>query len=198
MKRRERAKSGVEAPRIAPVEAPFDPAVEEELARWMPRNAPIEPLALFRTLARHLPLAQAMLPLGKYLLGRHAALGIREREIVIQRVCARLGCEYEWGVHATFFGGPAGIDDKTMDATVVGRADDKVWQPKDALLVRLVDELHLGAFVSDALWKELEAQFTPEQLLEVLVLAGWYHVIGFVANGAHVQKEPWAKRFPRL
>ena len=188
----------METPRIAPVEPPFDPEVAEELARWMPRNAPIEPLALFRTLARHLPLAQAMLPLGKYLLGRGAALGVRQREIVIQRVCARLGCEYEWGVHASVFGAAAGIDDKTMNATVLGRPDDKGWSRADALLVRFVDELHLGACVSDALWTELAAELTPPQLLELLVLAGWYHVIGFVANGARVQRESWAKRFPPL
>jgi 4-carboxymuconolactone decarboxylase len=185
-------------PRIAPLEPPFDAEIAEELARWMPRNSPIPPLALFRTLARHLPLAQAMLPLGKYLLGRTATLGIREREIVIQRVCARLGCEYEWGVHATVFGTPAGLDTKTIKATVLGRPDDKVWQSTDALLIRLVDELHYGACVSDALWTELTAHFSPEQLLEVLVLAGWYHLIAFVANGATVEREPWAQRFPPL
>jgi alkylhydroperoxidase family enzyme len=180
------------------VEPPFDAEVAEELARWMPRNAPIPPLALFRTLARHLPLAQAMLPLGKYLLGRTATIGVREREIVIQRVCARLGCEYEWGVHATVFGAAAGLDGKTMKATVLGRPDDPAWRGSDALLVRLVDELHYGACVSDALWSELAAHFSGEQLLELLVLAGWYHVIAFVANGAAVERESWAERFPPL
>jgi alkylhydroperoxidase family enzyme len=188
----------MDMPRIPPVEPPFDPEVAEELARWMPKGSPIEPLALFRTLAQHLPLAQAMLPLGKYLLGRAATLGVREREIVIQRVCARLGCEYEWGVHATVFAAAAGLDDKTMKATVLARPDDKVWGGADALLVRLVDELHYGACVSDALWSELAAHFTASQLLEILVLAGWYHVIAFVANGAGVPREPWAARFPPL
>src|SRR5215470_3581572 len=177
------------SPRIPPVEPPYEDDVMDELARWMPKGAPVEPLALFRTLARHLPLAEAMLPLGKYLLGRTATLGMREREIVIQRVCARLGCEYEWGVHATVFGATAGLDDATTSATVLGRPDDAVWRPTDALLVRLVDELHYGAVVSDALWAELGAHFSPEQLLEVLVLAGWYHVIAFVANGAGVERE---------
>ena len=188
----------MDSPRIPPVEPPYEDAVGEELARWMPKGAPVEPLALFRTLAQHLPLARAMLPLGKFLLGRQATLGIREREIVIQRVCARLGCEYEWGVHATFFGAPAGIDQKTMKATVLGRPDDKVWRGTDALLVRLVDELHYGACVSDTLWAELGAHYTPAQLLEILVLAGWYHVIAFVANGAGVPAESWAARFPPL
>jgi alkylhydroperoxidase family enzyme len=188
----------MDSPRIPPMEAPFEPAIADELARWMPKGSPLEPLALFRTLTRHLPLAQAMLPLGKFLLGRHATLGMREREIVIQRVCARLGCEYEWGVHAIAFGAAAGIDAKTMKATVLGRPDDKVWQGTDALLIRLVDELHYGACVSDALWAELAAHFTAPQLLEILVLAGWYHVIAFVANGAGVQPESWAQKFPPL
>ena len=188
----------MDTPRIPPVEPPFDPEVAEELTRWMPKGSPIEPLALFRTLAQHLPLAQAMLPLGKYLLGRGAALGVREREIVIQRVCARLGCEYEWGVHASVFGVAADLDDQTMKATVLARPDDKVWRASDALLVRLVDELHYGACVSDVLWTELAAHFAPSQLLEILVLAGWYHVIAFVANGVGVQRESWAARFPPL
>jgi alkylhydroperoxidase family enzyme len=51
--------------------------------------------------------------------------------------------------------------------------------------------------VSDALWAELAAHFTPPQLLEVLVLAGWYHVIAFVANGAGVHASLGA-RFPPL
>jgi alkylhydroperoxidase family enzyme len=188
----------MDTPRIPPLEPPFDLEVAEELARWMPKGSSVEPLALFRTLAQHLPLAQAMLPLGKYLLGRSAALGVREREIVIQRVCARLGCEYEWGVHASVFGAAAGLDAKTMKATVLARPDDKVWRDSDALLVRLVDELHYGACVSDALWSELAAHFAAPQLLEILVLAGWYHVIAFVANGTGVPRESWGQRFPPL
>ena len=41
--------------RIAPVEPPFEGAVAEELRRWMPPNAPLDPLLLFRTLARNVP-----------------------------------------------------------------------------------------------------------------------------------------------
>jgi hypothetical protein len=41
------------AARVAPVEPPFEPAVAEELKRWMPPNTPLDPLRLFRTLARN-------------------------------------------------------------------------------------------------------------------------------------------------
>ena len=183
------------AARVAPVEAPFEPAVAAELAHWMPPNTPLDPLALFRTLARHVPLAGAMHPLGSFFLSRRFALGKRERELVIDRVTARCGCEYEWGVHATAFGAAAGLDEPLLRATVHGTAADPAWTETDRLLVRLVDELHDTARVSDELWDALAARWPAETLLELLVLVGWYHVIAFVANGARVQLEPWARRF---
>ena len=185
-----------DAARIAPVEPPFDPAVDAELRRWMPPNAPLDPLRLFRTLARHVPLAGAMHPLGSFFLSRRFALGKREREVVIDRVCARCGCEYEWGVHAAAFGAAAGLDETVLRATVHGTAADPAWSETDRLLVRLVDELHDTARVSDELWQALAAEWPAETLLELLALVGWYHVIAFIANGARVQREPWALCFP--
>jgi len=182
--------------RIAPVEPPYEPAVEAELKRWMPPNAPLDPLRLFRTLARHVPLAGAMHPLGSFFLSRRFALGKHEREIVIDRVCARCGCEYEWGVHAAAFGAAVGLDDTMLRATVRGSAADPAWSETDGLLVRLVDELHDTARVSDELWRALAAHWPDETLLELLVLVGWYHVIAFVANGARIEREPWALAFP--
>jgi 4-carboxymuconolactone decarboxylase len=182
--------------RIPPVEPPFEPAVAEELKRWMPPNAPLEPLRLFRVLARNVPLAGAMYPLGSFFLSRRFALGRREREIVVERVTARCGCEYEWGVHATAFGAAAGLDETLLRATVRGVPGDAAWSDTDRLLVRLVDELHDTARVSDDLWRALAAHWPAETLLELLALVGWYHVISYVANGARVDLEAWAERFP--
>ena len=50
--------------RIAPLEAPFEPGVDEVLAAMMPSGAP--PIALFRTFARNLPMARAMNGWGAY------------------------------------------------------------------------------------------------------------------------------------
>jgi alkylhydroperoxidase family enzyme len=183
-------------PRIAPLEPPYPAAAAAELARWMPPDAGVEPIALFRTIARHLPLAAAMRPLGQHLLSRALTVGRREREIVIHRVCARCGCEYEWGVHAAFFGPRVGLDDAQLHATLHGSADDPVWTSAEAGLIRLVDELHDTGRVSDALWTTLAAIWSEAQLLELLALAGWYHVIAYLANGARVPLEAFARRFP--
>lgn len=183
-------------PRIAPATPPYEAPVAEELARWMPPGAGVEPLALFRTLVRHPPLAAAMWPLGRYLLSRGAATGRRERELVIDRVSARTGCAYEWGVHAAAFGTAVGLTPAQVEATVRGGGDDPAWSETDALVVRLVDELYDTGTVSDALWYALAKHWSEAQLLELLVLAGWYHAIAYVANGARVALEPWALPFP--
>ena len=112
------------------------------------------------------------------------------------RVCARCRCEYEWGVHAVAYGPRVGLSDEKLAATVVGGPDDACWLETDALLVRMVDELHEDAVVGDELWNELSDHWSPEQLLDLLLLAGWYHAISYVANGAHVELEEWAARFP--
>lgn len=182
-------------PRIAPLEPPYEPELEQLLKKWMPPGSPMDPLALFRTLAVHDELASRMRPLGSGILG-HGRIAPRDREIVIHRTCARAGAEYEWGVHVIAFGAPLGLTDQQIAATVGGTADDPAWSEQDALLVRLADELHDNCRVSDALWAALAERFKPDQLLELLVTAGWYRLLSYVINVARVPLEPWAARFP--
>lgn len=188
------------APRVLPLDPPYAPDVDRSLRRMMPADAPIPPLALFRTLARHPPLSDAMQALGSYVLGkkpdRALALPSRVRELVILRVTARSGCEYEWGVHATAFGARVGISPEQIAATVTGDATSACFSADDAAVISAVDELHDRARVSDTTWARCAAQLGPEQLLELLTVAGWYHAISYVANGAQVELEPWAMRFP--
>lgn len=180
------------APRIAPLEPPFTPDLAEMLAKWMPPGAPVPPLALFRTIAHHPVLREKMRPLGAALLGR-GLLPARVRELMLLRTCARCGCAYEWGVHATAFGAAAGLDRATIEATWLDRAID----PDDALIVRAADELHDTGTWTDATYAALAARFEPPALLELCAVAGFYHLISYVANAARVPLEPWAQRPPR-
>lgn len=183
-------------PRIQPQEPPYAPELAEMLSKWMPPGAAMDPLRLFRTLGHNLPLAEAMRGVGSYMLGKRLSVSMKERELVIDRVCARCNCEYEWGVHAAAFGVAAGLSPEEVKATVRADADDPVWGEREALLVRLVDELHDTSTVSDSLWSSLSKHYEPPQLLELLVLVGWYHIIAFVCNGTGVALEDWAIRFP--
>jgi alkylhydroperoxidase family enzyme len=183
-------------PRIAPLEPPYDPEIAESLAKWMPPGSKMEPLKLFRTLVRSPEISSRLRALGAGILGPRSLIAPREREIVIDRTAALCGCEYEWGVHAAAFGETVGLTPEALHATAAGAANDPVWTERDALLVRLADELHHTAHVSDPLWAALAAQWDTAQLIELLIIAGAYHVIAYVANGAQVALEDWAARFP--
>jgi 4-carboxymuconolactone decarboxylase len=187
--------TAVTAPRIAPLEPPYAPDVEQMLLKWMPPGSGIEPLTLFRTLAVHDELSTRMRPLGAGILG-HGRIAPRERELIIMRACARAGAEYEWGVHATAFGVSVGLNGAELAATAAASADDPLWSPPDAQLIRAVDELHDTNTVSDELWAELAERFSDDQLLEVVITAGWYRLLSYVINAARIQLEPWAARFP--
>jgi 4-carboxymuconolactone decarboxylase len=189
------AETAMTGPRIAPLQPPYDPDTESMLRKWMPPGSPLEPLALFRTLAVHDELSSRMRPLGGGILG-HGRIPPRDREIVIHRTCALTGAEYEWGVHAVAFGKPLGLTDEQLAATVSGTVDDAAWSERDALLIALADQLHECCDVADELWTKLSAHFEPDQLLELLITAGWYRLLAYVINAARVEREPWAARFP--
>jgi len=183
--------------RVDPVEPPYTAAVAERLEAMMPPGVP--PLLLFRTFARNFAMTAAMSGWGGYELSRQLSLSLREREIVIDRTCARCRCEYEWGVHVAYFARRAGLSAAQLTSLTTGSAADPCWPAdpadRDRLLIEAADALHDASDIGDGLWHRLAAVFTEEQLLDLLMLAGWYHAISFTASAARVTPEDWAPRF---
>jgi len=94
------------------------------------------------------------------------------------------------------FGRPLGFTDAQLAASVHGDAEDRAWSGRQQLLVRLCDELHLDGRVGDETWAELAAEWTAEQLVELLALAGFYHLVSYLANSCGVELEAAGERFP--
>jgi alkylhydroperoxidase family enzyme len=181
-------------PRIQPVIAPYDEVAGPLLTAMMPGGT--DPIGLFRTFVRNPTMSAAMHGWGTYELGKSLSLSLREREIVIDRTCARCGCEYEWGVHVAAFASRAGLDRPQLISLTCGSADDGCWSdPAEQALIRVVDQLHDRSEIDDAAWASLASHRPDDQLLDVLLLAGWYHAISYAANGARVELETWAPRF---
>ncbi len=180
-------------PRVEPLEAPYEPEVAETLRRMMPPG--VEPLKLFRTVAHNPAILERFRSTGAYILN-FGKVEPRDREVVIHRTTARNGCEYEWGVHAVAYGRPLGFTDEQLRATVHGAADDPAWSEREALLVRLVDELHDTGTASAELWDKLAAEWDPPQLVELVATVGFYHFVSFTANALGVEREEYAERFP--
>jgi 4-carboxymuconolactone decarboxylase len=61
----------------------------------------------------------------------------------------------------------------------------------------MVDQLHETSTIADALWATLAGHYDEGQLIELVMLAGWYHAISFVCNAARVPLEDWQARLPK-
>jgi hypothetical protein len=176
--------------RVAPITAPYDPDVAETLRRLMGRDD-VEPLALFRTIAHHEPLLERFRQTGSSILS-HGRLAADERETLIQRTTARCGAAYEWGVHAATFAPALGLGEDWLRATWEGQAGDPAFSERQALLVRLADELHDTARVTDELWRALDARWPADEIVEAVCVCGFYHLVSYVCGAFAVQPEPWA------
>jgi alkylhydroperoxidase family enzyme len=179
-------------PRIAPIDPPYPQDMQAEFDKLM-RGAP--PLLLFRTVARNPRVLQRMMAGG--LLDR-GSISLRSRELMILRTCARCGAEYEWGVHVATFGTKAQWTSAQIYSTVHGSADDACWSLEDRLVIRLADQLHDTNRVDGTLWEEMSAHFEPDQLVELIMLAGLYHAVSYMVNATGVQHEAFAPRFPSV
>lgn len=179
--------------RIKPVSEPFSPEVSAMLARLPADWGP--PFRLFTVLARDPDLLQRFLR-GSVAYRPGSRLSLRQREVLLHRVTANCCCRYEWGMRVHFFQQAAGLSDAQVQASVHGTADDPAWNAEDRLLLRLADALHDDCDIGDALWRELQAAFADEAILELLLLAGYYRTVAYLANGLRLPPEgrlchPW-------
>ncbi len=180
--------------RIAPLSPPYEAETARRLESMMPTGVP--PILLFRTFAKNLPMTEAMGPWGGYELSRNLSLSLRDREIVIDRACARCHCEYEWGVHVAFFADRAQLSPSQISSLTHGDQTDPCWtDDRDRLIIEAVDALHDHADIDDLLWSRLSGHLSDAEALDLFMLAGWYHAISYTANAARVPLEDGAPRF---
>ena len=177
--------------RIAPLEPPYAQEIQGQFDRVM-RGAP--PLTLFRVVASN---ARAWEKFRAGSLLDRGPLSLREREIVIDRTCARTGCEYEWGVHVATFADAAHLTDEQVRATVLGKADAACWSESEKALIAAVDALHARATFDDSEFKALSAHYDDAKILEIILLCGFYRTVSYLANGLNLPLEEKAARFPR-
>jgi alkylhydroperoxidase family enzyme len=179
------------APRIAPLQPPYPPEIQDQFDRVM-RGAP--PLVLFRVMAGH---ARAWEKFRAGSLLDRGPLTLREREIVIDRTCARTGCEYEWGVHIAAFAEAAHLTEEQVRATVLGNANAACWSAAEQVLIATVDALHDRATLDEAEFTALSAHYDDAKILEIIQLCGFYRTVSYLANALALPLEENAARFPR-
>jgi alkylhydroperoxidase family enzyme len=177
--------------RIAPLEPPYAPEIQDQFDRIM-RGAP--PLTLFRVIAGN---ARAWEKFRAGSLLDRGPLSLREREIVIDRTCALTGCEYEWGVHVATFADAAHLTGEQVRATVLDGADAPCWSESEQALITAVDALHHRATLSDAEFTALSLHYDKAKIFEVILLCGFYRTVSYLANALDLPLEDKAARFPK-
>ncbi len=178
--------------RVDPAVSPLPVDIQDATAALMRGN---DPLVLFTTLARDRRLFFKLFNSG--LLDR-GHLTIRQREIVIDRVTAQCGAEYEWGVHVAVYATKAGLNEQQIASLVGDGASDDHWGDEDRVLIRLCDSLHDSCTVDDELWETLTRYHSDEAIIELLMLAGYYRMVSYLVNGLRLPLEPNTPRFADL
>jgi alkylhydroperoxidase family enzyme len=177
--------------RITPQQAPFPPALQTYLDGNAKRG--LDPLVLFTTLGRS---ERAWTKFsGGSMLDSASPLSVRERELVIDRTCARTGCEYEWGVHIWIFAKEAGLSPDEVAATLENPLQKARWSDREADLLAAVDALHDRCTLSDDEFDGLKRHYSDDQILEIIQLTAFYHQVAFIANGLALPLEAQAPRF---
>jgi alkylhydroperoxidase family enzyme len=181
--------------RIDPANPPFAPNVQTLFDRLPASWSP--PFTLFTVLARDERLLLRFTSAAvSYLEPSHVT--VRQREALLLRVTARCRCPYEWGMRVHYFADEAGLGEAQVYASVYGDENDPAWSAADRMLVRLADELHDTVAISDDLWADLRAAFSDEAIMQLLMMAGYYRTVAYLANSLRLPLEPKAGRqFPQ-
>jgi alkylhydroperoxidase family enzyme len=105
----------------------------------------------------------------------------RTRELIILRIGWRTGSEYVFCNHVRF-SHELGIPDED----ILGVRDPQgchAYSETDRTVLDLADELHEHAEVARSTWAALEKAFTSEELVELLLIGGfWRMAAGFVKS----------------
>jgi alkylhydroperoxidase family enzyme len=171
---------------MEPMAPPYLPDVQAALNLLPPEWGP--PFVHYRILARDSRLLAAYLQGFAYLNPSH--ITVRQREVFLLRVTGRCRNAFEWCLRVHYFAEVSDMSETQIRASVHGDANDATWTPNDRLLIRLADELHETASISDGLWADLSAAFTEEALLQLMLMAGHYRINAYLARGLELPIEP--------
>jgi 4-carboxymuconolactone decarboxylase len=147
-----------------------------------------------RTYAHHPVLAANLLPFAHY-IASGSTLDARDRALLVLRTAWLCRSEYLWAHHA-----PAARRARLTQedfARIASGPDAAGWQTFDAILLRVADELHRNAFVSDPTWQALVSRYNTQQAIdavftvaEITMAAGTVNSLGVPIEDGSADRLP--------
>ena len=143
-----------------------------------PSRAPGRPkgMNVLGSFAHHPELTKAFYVFNGHILF-NTTLSERQRELVVLRVAALRGSDYEWAQHAVL-AGDVGLSPAEVQRIAAG--PDAGWDELDQALLQATDELVRDACVSDPTWRVLSAQLDVQQLMDLIFTVGAYDVLAML------------------
>lgn len=171
------------------------PPLDGELEKMLLKTPLIEgrPINLFMVLGRNVPVMKRWNSLGHTLLTG----GVPDHtvEIVVLRTGWRCGSEYEFGMHVVR-GSRFGVTSEEVSQLMNDQVDRMFWDATHADLLDMVDELCGEETISDEVWTRLAARWSDEDLVQLVVLCGYYRMVSCFMNAMRIPLDVGVEGWP--
>jgi 4-carboxymuconolactone decarboxylase len=145
----------------------------------------------FAILIHNPPLADRVAELGAQLRFRSTLSGA-EKELAILTAGREVEAGYEWVAHE-----PLGLQEGTRPEAIEvlrHQRSTEGLEPREQLIIDVVRTIYREHRLSDDLYRRAEAEFGRSGLVEIVVLAGYYGLIGYALNVFEADLPPGAKQ----
>jgi alkylhydroperoxidase family enzyme len=174
----------LKAPRIAPVaEGQWTDLQKQLVARYSPDGRADNAL---KTLLNLPELVDAVMPYTNYLLNE-SSLPTRHRALLVLRTAWLLGNQPLWATHAKA-AKVAGLNANDLRRIADG-PDAAGWDPLDATLLRLADQLFRNSSVATATWQALSARYDMLSVMDAVETVNHFIVLSMLYNTFGVQPD---------
>jgi alkylhydroperoxidase family enzyme len=127
-------------------------------------------------------------------LAMRGVLSRRDSELLALRTAWNCRSDFEWGHHVEY--ALAGGLTRDEIERLPGAFEASAWPPRDGLLVRVADELHADQDLSDEVFRQLEAEFGPAEIVEMIMVVGNYTMLSMLAKATGVPLEDRLQPLP--
>ena len=137
------------------------------------------------------PICDRVAELGAQLRFRSSLSGA-EKELAILTAGREVEAGYEWVAHE-----PLGLKEGTRPEAIEVLRHQRLTEglePREALIIDTVRTIYREHRVPDDLYRRAEAEFGRSGMVELVVLAGYYGMIGYVLNTFEVDMPEGAKQ----
>jgi 4-carboxymuconolactone decarboxylase len=161
-----------------------DDDAQDQRVRRVLERLPEPRINLFTMLANAPALIGPTLRLGEAILTK-SDLDVVLRELTILHTARITGTEYEWVQHEAI-ARLVGIEEDKIRAVERGETGGEPFEPHESLALAIVGDLLDHGTPSPELVKRGEAVLGRAQLLELLIVAGYYAMLGGVMRAVQL------------